>query len=414
MLPIILFLAIPVLGFIFAMKDLNDWKSKVVFIAFYTLYGYALTFEMYKADSFRVARLFYFGIWDFAKIISDYNRGYITDLYRFFVYAIVQPFTMNPKILYAVFSFIFGTFACLSISKLYSIWQGKKTIFFYVIVFLFFLHITFFNIQTTRFYTATVIFVYFAIQFFYFHKKLALIGIFATPYIHFSFFFIVVVTISYIIISKTRFSKYCYWFYIAAFILSLAKPQTLIDEALGDEEEQMEMTDNSSINRKIKGYNKSSKNDGPKAEKKVSAYRAANGLFTKATLFIYAWGFVIMSTLFYKKRKRKEIIQDKTQNNLLNFTFYLFGATTLLKLLISNGGRFNYCADMLMMFWLCSVFQKNESVRWKDYVIMFLPIKFYYIAFFFFNAPRPVAHMFWWATPISTILDGIGFVPDFL
>lgn len=417
MLPIILFLAVPILGFIFAMKDLRRWESKFVFIAFYALYGYATSFELDTADSYRVAQTFYFGYWKLSNILINFYNGYYTDLYRYFVYVFVQQYTSNPKVLYAVFSFVYGTFACLSIAELYNIWKGKKTLFFYLIVFLFFLHLTFFNIQTTRYYTATSVFVFFAIQFLYYKRKLALIGICITPFIHFSFYFGVAVLLSYQYFFKTsKFYKYSYWIYVFAFILSLAKPQSFIDEAMGDEEQQSEMTSSSSVNRKIKTYSKTTKETGRQvsSDKKRSAYSQGKGIFRKATLFIYAWGFMLLSTLIYKKRKRKEIIQNKTQDELLNFVFYFFGMTTLFKLLFSNGGRFFYSADCLMMFWLCCVFKQNESVRWKDYIIMLFPIKFYYIAFFFFNAPRHCETMFWWATPVSTIINGIGFIPDFL
>lgn len=417
MLPIILFFAIPILGFIFAMKDLRRWESKFVFVAFYTLYGFATSFELDTADSYRIAQRFYFGTWDFNAVIINYLNGNYTDLYRYLVYVFIQQYTNNPKVLYAFFSFVYGTFVCLNLSQFYDIWKGKKTVYFYLLVFLCFVHISFFNIQTTRYFTASAIFIFFTIQFLYYNRKSALIGILSTPFIHFSFFFGIAVILSYkYIIQASRFSKYCYWFYVGAVILSLARPQTWIDDTMGDEDAQMEMTGNSSINRKISTYSKTSKNDGPKVDsgKKRSAYSQGKGIFKKITGFLYTWGLLLICTLLYRKRKRNEIIQDKTQAELLNFIYYFFGATTFVMLFFSGGGRFRQTCDAILMFWFCSVFVKNESVRWKDYVIMLLPIKMYQISFFFFNAPRHCETMFWWATPVSTIINGIGFIPNFL
>lgn len=415
MLCVIAFLAIPILGFIFAMKDLRDWKAVCIFTAFYAIYGYAFSFELQSADCFRIARNFYFGYWDISNVWDKFDQGGSTDVYKEFIFAIVKQFTDNPKVLYSVFGLVMGFFACISIAQLYSIWKGKKTIFFYLIVFLFFLHLSFFNLVTTRWYTAASVFVFFGIKFIYFRKKWALIGICITPLIHFSFYFAIAVVLSYEYILKTsRFSKYCYWFMVATFVLSLVRPQSLVDEVMGDEEDQMEMTSNRAINRKVKGYSKSTDNDGPKAEKKVSTYRAANNMFKRATNLVYTFGLVLMSTLFYRKRKHKEIIQDNNHNQLLDFTFYFLGTCNFFSLFVGSAGRFRLLADLFMLLWLCAIFQQNMSVRWKDYVIMMFPIKFYYIAFFFYNAPRVVTPLFWYAPPISTILDGIDFIPDFL
>ena len=417
MLPILLFLAVPMLGFIVAMKDLRRWESMLTFILTYTLYGFATSFELDTADSYRIARRFYFGIWNVDSIFVNYANGNYTDLYRYFVYAFVQQYTMNPKVLYAVFSFVYSIFVCLSLTQFYIVWKGKKTTYFYLLVFLAFVHLSFFNIQTTRYFTASAVFIYFTIQFLYFNRKLALIGICTTPFIHFSFFFAVAVVISYKYIVKTsRFSKYCYWFYVATVVLTLAKPQTWVDETMGDEEEQEEMTSNASINRKIKTYSKTSKNNGPKVSsgKKASAYSQGKSAFKKLTGFLYIWGLLLICTLFHKKQMRGELNQDETQAELLNFIFYFFGATTFVSLFFSNGGRFRHTCDAIMMFWICAVFVKNESVRWKDYVIMLYPIKLYQIAFFLFNAPRHCESLFWWATPISTIIQGINFDPPFI
>lgn len=417
MFPLLLFLAVPMLGFIVAMKDLRRWESILIFILTYTLYGFATSFELDTADSYRIAQRFYYGVWHVDRIMTNYVSGEYTDLYRFFVYAFVQQYTMNPKVLYAVFSFIYSIFVCLSLTQFYIVWKGKKTVFFYLLVFLAFVHISFFNIQTTRYYTASAVFIYFTIQLLYFDRKLALIGICTTPFIHFSFFFGIAVIISYKFFVRTsRFSKYCYWFYVGAIILSLAKPQTWIDDTMGDEEEQEEMTSSSSINRKIKTYSKTTKNNGPKVDsgKERSAYSQGRSAFKKVTGILYTWGLFLMCTIFYKKRMKKQLKQDETQAELQNFIYYFLGATTLFMLFFSNAGRFRQTCDAILMFWICSVFVQNVSVRWKDYVIILLPIKLYQISFFFFNAPRHCDPMFWWATPISTIIKGIDFVPPFL
>lgn len=417
MLPLLLFMAVPMLGFFLAMKDLRKWESKLTFILLYTLYGFATSFEMDSADSYRIARYFYFGIWRVNNILINYSNGNYTDLYRFFVYAFVQQYTMNPKVLYAVFSLVYGFFSCLAITQLYTVWKGKKTVFFYLIVFLGFVHLSFFNIQTTRYFTASAVFIYFTINFLYFNRKLALIGICATPFIHYAFYFAVVAILSYRFIVRTsKFSKYCYWFYIFAVVISLAKPQSWVDDTMGDEEDMEEMTSNASINRKIKTYSKTTKDDGPEVDsgKQKSAYSQGRTLFKTVTSVLYTWGLLLICTFFYRKMKRGKIKQDNTQADLLNFIFFFMGATTLASLFFSGAGRFRYTCDVILLFWLCSVFVQNESVRWKDYVIMLYPIKLYQIAFFFFNAPRHCEGMFWWATPFATIIDGMDFVPNFL
>ncbi len=54
----ILFLLNPFIGFIDAMKALDRRFNGLVFIAFYALFGYAISFNLTTADSYRIAARF--------------------------------------------------------------------------------------------------------------------------------------------------------------------------------------------------------------------------------------------------------------------------------------------------------------------------------------------------------------------
>ncbi len=405
------FLINPIVGFLRAMKNLRGIDALIVFVLFYGIYGYATSFELTSADSYRIGARFCQTEYSLRLVWQMYINGTIPDVYLVLVFSILKPFTNNPKVLMGVFGLVMGVFASLSIRQLYNVWQSKRTTYFYLIVFFYFLIISFFNIQTVRFNTASSVFSYFVIQYLYFGKKDAFWGIAVTPLIHFGYWVAIIAFAAYILIVKLfNSTRLCYWIMALSFVAYLSLPQSAIDDMMSVDEDTEVFVNNSAINRKITSYSKATEKTPDKTYyKEESRYRQANSVFTRTFDYINKIGMFLFLSFFYTKRK--SIVQAKDSKNFFNYVLFSFAVGYIASLFMNCGGRFVALANMLFLFWFLSVFQHNYSIRWKKYAMLFILVYFYNIAFFFFNVARVVTPMFWGVPPIITFLDGLGFGP---
>lgn len=414
-MPILLFLINPLWAFLKAMKNLLDRNALIVFVLFYALYGYAISFELTTADSYRIGARFCQTDFSWWLVWQMYEAGALTDVYLIFVFSVLKPFTDNPKILYGIFGLVMGIFAGLSIRQLYTVWEGKHDRFFYLLVLFYFLEISFFNLQTTRFFTATSLFSYFVIQYLYFGQKKAFWGLFIAPLIHFSYIVAVVAFIVYNYGVKWFSStKLCYWIMAMSFAMFMAMPQSAIDDIMGGEEDSELLSNSYAINKKFNSYSRATdKVADVSYNKEVSAYRQANSAYKKAFSYINKIGMFLLLTALY--RRRNSIIQTEKQKKLFNYVLYFYAVSYIASAFFSSGGRFTRLACMLFIFWFLTIFQNNNNYITRRYCKLLLIVDFYSISFFFFNVTRMVTPLFWFAPPILTIIDGIGFEPiDFV
>jgi hypothetical protein len=417
---LLFFLVNPLIGFINAMKNLDRRLNGLVFIMFYALFGYAISFNLITADSYRIAARFCSQDFDFRMVWALYKEGRLTDVYLLFMYGVIQLFTRNPKVLYGILGAVMGAFSYMSIKQVFLIWRGGRNKYFYILVFFFFLAISFFNVNGIRFWTATSWFSYFAIRYLYFDKKRAIIGVLVTPLIHFGYFIGVVGILIFAIIHKlVKNTSFYYLIMILAFGVNLLTPQSALDDIMGAEGDADEFTSSVAINRKANNYRKTTENiekkEASRAAKSQSLYRQANYAFTTTFDYVNKFGMMVMLTALY--RRRKKIIQDKTQQRFLHYVMFSFALGFIATLLIGSGGRFIRLANMMYVFWLLTVFRSNATINpiWKRYVKLLFLFNFYALSFLFFNAPRLVTPLFWFAPPVFTIIDGIGFAPiDFV
>lgn len=419
----ILFLLNPFIGFIDAMKALDRRFNGLVFIAFYALFGYAISFNLTTADSYRIAARFCQVSFDYREIWKLFIDGSITDVYLLFVYGLIQSFTRNPKVLFGVLGAVMGVFSYLSIRQLYEVWKDNRNRYFYFIVLFFFLSISFFNVNGIRFWTATSVYSFFAIRFLYFRKRGAIAGVLITPFIHFGFIIAVFGFVAFLLADKLLHNTTVFYFLLLlTFGISLFAPRGAVSDIIGAEGDVDELTSNASINRKATYY---VRDDGEEYDDDLgsdtvqtssgSLYRRANSLFTKTFDFVNKIGMVLMLSLLYVKRKT--IMQSKLQSRFFNFVLFSFSLGFLAVFAIHSGTRFIRLANMMYAFWLCTVFRENVKVnkKWKSFVLILFVINFYALSFFLFNSPRLVTPKLWLLPPIMTILDGIGFAPiDFI
>lgn len=416
---LLLYLVNPLIGFISTMKNLDRRLNGLVFVLFYALFGYAISFNLTSADSYRIAARFCQQDFDFRMVWYLYQEGSLTDVYLLIMYGIIQLFTRNPKVLYGILGAIMGVFSYLSIKQLFLIWKESRDKYFYILVFFFFLSISFFNVNGIRFWTATSWFSYHVIRYFYFGKKRALIGILVTPLFHFGYMIGVGGFVLFVIIGKLiKNTSFYYLAMIAAFAINMVVPSTMAGDIMGSMGDGEELTSSRALNYKAKNYVHSEENAQAKQERHnadQSTYRQANRLFTTVFDYVNKVGMVVMLTVLFKRRRN--IIQDKVQADFFNFVLFLFALGFIACFMIGSGGRFIRLANMMYAFWLLTVFRNNvmANPKWKQYVKVLFLINFYALSFLFFNAPRLVTPLFWFAPPAFTIFNGIGFAPiDFV
>lgn len=401
------------------MLRLNRRFSGVVFIAFYALFGYAISFELTTADSYRIGAVFCQQDFNSALVWQMYKDGSLTDVYLIFVYAILKQYTSNPKVLFGVLGLVMGIFSYLSIKQLYTIRKDGNNRHFYLIAFLYMLAVSFFNVNGIRFWTATSVFSYYVLQYLYFNKKYAIVGVMLTPLIHFGYIIAVIAFAIYLIFIKSLNStRICYIMMLASFTLHFATPQSTLDDIMGGDGDIETLSTSAAINTKIKNYSRNSENLSKGRKENTSLYQQANSIFTRTFDIINKVGMFCILSLLYLRRRKCSL--DPIQTQLFNYVLFSFAIGYSASLLIGSGSRFLRLSNMIFLFWFLSAYQENisdyrQGNKWKKYLLWLIPINFYSISFLFFNAPRIVTPIFWYAPPFFTILDGIGFAPiDFV
>ena len=128
-----LFILWPFIAFLKSLGNLKSPNNGIVFVLFFALFGYSISFQLTTADSYRIGALFCnYQTSDLKSIISLYRDGAITDIYRFAIYTLVKPFSNNPKSLFAVFGAIFGIFCYMSLKILVKERIGKNNTYFFI------------------------------------------------------------------------------------------------------------------------------------------------------------------------------------------------------------------------------------------------------------------------------------------
>lgn len=408
-MPLFVFLFNPLLAFLGAMKRLDAKFNGLVFVMFYALFGYAISFTLTSADSYRVGARFCQNITLTEQVFASYQEGGLTDVYLLFVFSLLRPFTANPKVAYLVLGTIMGILSFLSIRQLYKVWPYHRNKYFYLIVFFYFLVISFFNVNGVRFWTATAFYSFFVIQYLYFHKRWALFVVWLTPLFHFGFLIGIMAFYSFLIVRKIPIGIKPFFFVtFFTIIFSFVAPESIGGSLVSD----TELTDNKALNNKAENYVKNDDNvkkAAVKAKSDQSLYRQANSAYTKLFGFISNIGIFIIFVHLYKKRKL--IVQSDNQQVFLRFVLYMYVVGVLASIVIGSGVRFILVAMMMFYFWYASVTPNNLTTYWKKQTKWLILINFYSISFLIINSIRLVTPLFWIAPPLITIIDGIGFGP---
>lgn len=404
----LLFIVNPFLGFLRSMKDLTQKSSAIVFIFFYALFGFAISFTLTSADSYRVGAAFCQYQYSTSEVLLFFKDGRIPDLYRYLVYSILRPFTDNPKILFLIFGFIYGVFTYFVFRAFYKEWgTNKKNKFFFIIVCCLLSMLAFTNVNGVRFSTATALFIFSFIEAFYYKKRVAYFGVLLAPFVHFSFYFVIITFIVYSIINllKGR-TKISFYMMVACFLASIFVSNNMVEGLLETDEVD---TGNLVINDKVNMYSVENAVKSANPNVSESLYRQANKLYN--TFFGWIKRLIVFAILCAIYLRRQTIVLTRIMQKFYVLILVMFALSYITNIFFITVARFHDVATILLLFFLLNLYKINRISFVEKLIIWLIPIFLYMISFHIVNAPRLVSSIFWYLPPPAIILDGWNFGP---
>ena len=276
----------------------------------------------------------------FWSILSLYqiDMNYM-DLYQQLITYFVSRFTDNGHVLFAVFATVFGFFYSRNIWYILNKLPSKKLGILYVLFGLFFLVCPITQINSVRMWTALHVFVYAMLPYLVEKKKSRLWLLFITPLIHFSYLYVVIFSIIYVLIPfrfKTN-NIFVIYFAIITYIvtlfinsLSLDTVSSMMAEYSPEAyEERIDLyVDQNLLDRNQEAAN-------------------ANNWYLAVGKNISNWSYSVILVLLFPII-RKYFKDNKTITNLYVFTM-LISTFANITALIPSGGRFQILASMFKL-----------------------------------------------------------------
>lgn len=211
---ILFYIIWPFGAFLYSLKYFRKKEAKIIFILFAMLYGYTF---MHRGDSKTVKD-------EFQEVVNLQGNDvwqYFTektqhtpDIFLPLVNITVSRITSSANILYMVYALLYFSFVIASFYLLYNLkptnlkLKTESRIF----LILFLLYIRYSAVNGVRFWIACFIFVYALIQLIYYEEEKFLFLILLTPFIHFTYLFILAIVPIYYALRKNI--LFCYIFLI--------------------------------------------------------------------------------------------------------------------------------------------------------------------------------------------------------
>lgn len=402
LLNIPIFLIFPLLSFLIAIRNLKSRTNGVVFVAFCALFGYSFSFGNDSADSYRVALVF--DAFDYKSLFDIYQLyllGGAPDLYRFLVYSFVKSFTDNPKVLFAVFGFVFGVFWYLSLRIFKKEQKSYKSFYIYLIYFIFLILNPITNINGARFNTAAWVFFLATVNIILYKKKGYYVMLLCAPLVHFSFIFGVAIVVLFsffkdLSYTSKRVNKILYYSFIASFAVSWILASNIISFDFISK-----IIPSESISGKIDTYNSSEVSE-------IYEKRASNSPFLMVSNFFQ----IIIKTAFFfiiiylKKFSSKQPLLGYKINVFLSFVMFYFTLAFIIGTMPS-GNRFLMVGYIFCVLLMLLLFVKYPNSIDKKYALALIPI--FSFKFFFniiFLSISITSHTIWYGNLLWIIYEG--------
>lgn len=393
-------------AFLLSLKTIRSPFSAWVYILFSTLLGYSFSFSYTSADSYRVAWVFRnFDYTDLSYVLAKYLDGAYPDFYKYLMYGIVQKFSTNPKVLFALFGFVFGYFSYKSLKLFFSDSRLQFGLYVSLIALVYFSHNSLININGARFATAAIIALCAVISIFIHNKRVWFIPLISTIFFHFSFlFFVPILLIIYIfqnkLISESHTQKWIFWFYIFAFILSFLHSTNIFNL------EMLTQFLPRSIGRKVEIYN-SDELSAVIEERNTTLFHTVKNIFASIVRTFY-----LVVILYIKKKIKTMESFPKDMQRLFNLCLLLFAITYTL-FIIPSGGRFATIATQLFLFFLVRFYLIDTSKGIKRLILGLIPVYTFFILFNVgFLGYNLISPTLWYGNLFWILAEGWEFVFD--
>lgn len=397
-----LFLLWPFGSFLLALRSIPSRKSGIIYVLFTTLLGYAFSFTTASADSYRVAWVFSNSHYTIEKTFENYGIGAITDVYKSLMYSLTQLFSDNPKVLFALFGLVFGFFSYKSLKLLLNIKIRQRDVYVGIIALIYFALNGITNINGARFYTAAIIALCALINLMYYNKKIWIIPLIITVFIHFSYLFIVPLILLLYFLKPLLFDKEktSGWIYIAfyvGFFASFLSDTNLIKLDF------LSGLLSRSVADKVEIYN-SSKISEVYEERGETLFHTVSRLFaTVAKVYL----FVLV--LYIKKKLKETHVLEKKLQRFFSFII-LFYAITFALSIVPSGGRFITITNQLFLFFLLQYYFHDQSKILKRYIVGLLPVFSFLILFNLVYVSYSLTHStIWYGNLFWIIYEGWGY-----
>lgn len=308
---------------------------------------------------------------NFSGLIAHYQSLGEIDILRTVLAYLVSLFTANGYYLIIVYGIIFGYFYSRNMWYILDQLKGKTKFFTRVLLFCLFLIIPIWNLNGFRFWTASHIFLYGLLPYFFEGKKKSLIWCFLTPFVvHYSFLFALIPLGIYLIFgSKVK-------FYYAFFIISLFMSSININQ----------------FNNVIETYSPkilSDRSSSYRNEDKVEALRDGSLIAADSVWYERYYGLsvkysltALLLVLFWVSRIT--IKKNKVLLKMFSFILLFYGFANIIST-IPSGERFVSVANLLTFSFLVIYFQ-NYIVNKKFFTLSKITTPF--LVFFIVIAAR--------------------------
>lgn len=363
-----LFLVNPIISLIFSIRSIKEKSSYVVIFLFFIIFGFSfnalnnINFDSYfYATSFKFYQNYSYS--NYSDDLNNYLR--FDDSSKDFFYQticfIISRFTDNYHYLFATFAALFGFFYLKSLSFLTKEPQFDYSYRSYLLLFLFTISNTIFNINGIRFWLSAWIGIFCIFQIIQNKKYTYLLLVAFIPFIHASFFSL------WAIIVLAIFTKKYYNFWIILFLVSFIISNLSV-ELFRAFSTNLPMF----LQRSIEGY----------TDLDYINFRNSKGTgFNWVSIFFsfLTKTFVFLSVIVFIK-ERKTIISNSKSAELFKFLLIWMTFVNFTMPIPSVGVRFiNMSHPIIAYIWL--IICKNLKY---NYLIYTIPIIYSFSTFWLF------------------------------
>lgn len=368
---LVFYILLPFAAFIYSCTNLKSRANQIVFILFFGLFGYCHTFEDTRSDSFRKHESFNnYAAKEYDEIYRDFKSGDTKDVYEDLLFSTVKSFTDDSHIMMMIVGLIGGFFYMLVVKRFL---QDRVMSYTWPIAILLAFMVMESNIPLMggiRNFTAFPLFMYSLIRVLIDNKKIWLIGLLLTPFIHFGYIIAVVAALFIWLVRVPNFALH--YIAIAACALSLFLDTSSYNGAL---DLFMQGLDNESIEDRVANYGE--------ADTDEHFNKSLTTQLLKINNQVGACFIILL--LLYIRHNRSSLRLTEYDNKIYKILlFFIIVSFSLISFSVV-GQRFVYIAMVLLYLYLLNVYQQNRdsAITWFIYL---MPLAFIiHIAWTLFN-----------------------------